>query len=65
MRTISSGRFPNKDTPFQVTEPEEGFSNPEIVRSNVLFPAPLAPITVVILDSTTVIDTEFNATTEP
>jgi hypothetical protein len=53
------------DCPFHRIEPDEAFSSPEIVRRRVLLPAPFAPMTVVIFDSRTFIDTLLSATTDP
>ena len=41
----SSGRAPSIDFPFQVALPDLLSLSPESVRSNVVLPAPLAPIT--------------------
>jgi hypothetical protein len=48
-----------------VIDPDAGLSKPEMVRNKVLFPAPFAPITVVIFDSCATIDTPSRAITEP
>ena len=53
------------DRPSHVIEPVVGLSSPEMVRKRVLFPAPLAPMTVVIFDSCADIETPSSAITEP
>ena len=64
-RTIASGDEPTSSRPFHVIDPLSGFTKAEIVRSNVLFPAPLAPMTVVIFPCSAENETLFNAFTEP
>jgi hypothetical protein len=46
-------------------EPERGFTNPEMERSRVVFPAPLAPRIAVIAPGCAVIVTELSAFTAP
>ena len=41
----SSGRTPSIDLPFQVALPDLLSLSPESARSNVVLPAPFAPIT--------------------
>jgi len=47
------------------TPPERGRTSPEIVRSSVDLPAPLAPSTAVMLEAGTSNETSSSATTAP
>ena len=51
--------------PFRVMLPERARSKPEIVRSVVVFPAPLDPIRVTISPSSTLRETPRSAWTAP
>ena len=48
-----------------MTEPLRGFTSPEMVLTSVVFPAPLAPSTAVMVPSATDSDTWSSATTPP
>ena len=58
---ILLGSVLRKSCPSKVTEPLAAFSSPVIVRSVVVFPAPLAPISETISPSFTVMETPFSA----
>src|SRR5450759_1515787 len=62
---MASGARPVRSVPATRTPPRRGFTRPEMVRTSVVLPAPLAPSTVVIMPSATVSETPSNATTPP
>ena len=55
-RTIRCGGRPTSDSPRSKTSPESGRSSPEITRSVVVLPAPLAPISATTSPSGTSIE---------
>ena len=61
----SSGRTPSIDLPFQVALPDLLSLSPESVRSNVVLPAPLAPITAASCPVATVNETLLMALIAP
>ena len=70
MRTVCAGSREPRSASSKRTEPDSirprcSFSVPEIVRSSVVFPAPLLPRTATTLPSGTSIDTPRTACTAP
>ena len=63
--TISCGEAFVMSWPSKIIDPAPAFSRPEMVRSVVDFPAPLAPMRVTISPSSTSIEMPFKARTEP
>src|ERR1700730_17491935 len=59
-RAISSGGRRARLTPATRTRPWRGRTNPVIVRSSVLLPAPLAPSTAVIVPGIAEIETPWS-----
>ena len=62
---MSSGERPRSSVPPTRTLPLRAFTSPEMARTSVVLPAPLAPSTAVMLPSATLSDTLFTATTPP
>ncbi len=61
IRAMDSGGRPVKRRSSSSTCPDRGLTSPEMVRTSVVFPAPLAPSTAVIVASATVSDTSSSA----
>ena len=59
--TTSHGDDPPMDSPSKEIEPAVGDSNPEMVRSVVVLPAPLAPTSATISPALTRSETERSA----
>ena len=64
-RTIASGPRPAIDLPSNRISPAAGFTSPDIARSVVDLPAPLAPSSVTTSPSSTLSDTPRNASISP
>ena len=64
-RTIASGPRPAIDLPSNRISPAAGFARPEIARSVVDLPAPLAPSSVTTSPSSTLIETPRSASISP
>ena len=65
MRTIASGPRPAIDLPSNRISPEAGFARPEMARSVVDLPAPLAPSSVTTCPASTAIVTPRSASISP
>ena len=65
MRAMDSTVRPTMASPSKRTDPPRGFTSPEIVRSSVVLPAPLAPRTAVIAPGSASKETERSACTAP
>ena len=64
-RTISCAFMPRSDFPRKRMSPPLAGIRPEMARSVVLFPAPLAPTSVTMVPSSTAIETPFKAWIAP
>jgi hypothetical protein len=64
-RAKSSGRAPNIESPFQLALPEAASFKPDNVRSNVVLPAPFAPMMAANCPCGTVNETLFIALIAP
>ena len=64
-RTIASGPRPAIDLPSNRISPAAGLVSPEIARSVVDLPAPLAPSKVTTCPSSTLIETPRKASISP
>ena len=64
-RTMASGPRPAIDLPSNRISPAAGFARPEIARSVVDLPAPLAPSSVTTCPSSTLSETPRSASISP
>src|SRR5207302_169884 len=64
-RAMDSGLRPTNSDPSSSTDPCRGLTNPGMVRTTVVLPAPLAPSTAVMAPSGTENETSLSATTPP
>ena len=64
-RAKSSARLPNIETPFQLALPEEASFKPDKVLSNVVLPAPFAPMIAASWPCGTLNETLFIALIAP
>ena len=64
-RAMLSTAFPISSSPAKRIVPARGFTSPLMVRSNVVFPAPLAPRTAVIEPGRAENVTDLRASTAP
>ena len=55
--TMSAGAMPAMSVPSNVMRPALGFTSPEMARSSVVLPAPLAPMMVTTSPRPTSMDT--------
>src|SRR3984957_1008038 len=65
LRAMVSTLCPSSGSPSKRTEPSLGLTRPEIVRSNVVLPAPFAPSTAVTAPGSASKETERSACTAP